>query len=144
MNNKQIEEIVDIMLDCDHSFDTCPHSEMGCMRCRAKVILERGFRKIDKGSVVISKEEYKIIDHNFKNLESICTSNEKLIEYWEEQTKIAEEKLTQARKQAVKEFIQAIKKDANITHYDDEVTTFAYVDIDDIYHIAIDKFGVEI
>lgn len=136
---KQIEEMARIIAFdlCDygkqHSYvygdkAKCYSSEnfSECIKIKNVVdkLYEQGYRKIDEGSVVFTQEEYLRMVVEERALD-----------------KASEEK---ARKQAVKEFIQAIKKDANITYHSDEVTTFAYVDIDDIRHIAIDKFGVEL
>ena len=43
----------------------------------AEMIYNAGYRKIPENAVVLTREEYEIIDHNIKHLETVCNNLEK-------------------------------------------------------------------
>lgn len=128
-DKKQIEELANKLYSLQDEYDMSNPYEV------AKAVLSLDYENIPEGSVVLTEERHTALKLIEKYHIKSCGKNSVVL---------TAEELEEARKQAVKEFIQAILKDTNISYYNDDVTTFSYVDIDDIYYIAIDKFGVEL
>lgn len=71
--NKQIEEMAKDIYEqksCDTSF------EENC-KLLAYDLVTLGYQKVEEDSVVLSREEYNLIDHNIKHLETVCNNLEK-------------------------------------------------------------------
>lgn len=65
---KQIEEMTNIIDDCTWVTDENYCESISCEYCHAKRLYDKGYRKIDKDSVVLSKEEYvKKICEEYEN-----------------------------------------------------------------------------
>lgn len=131
---KQIEEMAKVVsVNCGECY-TCEFNTMpNCIDYLvANELYNAGYRKIDKGSVVLTEEEYEALRLIEKYHIKSCGKNSVVL---------TTEELEEIRKQAVKELIQAITQDVGTIY---RTATSTYVDIDDIHHIAIDKFGVKL
>jgi hypothetical protein len=75
--NKQIEEIQGLLFcnKWEQPFTDCEEN-IKCIECIAKQIYNAGYRKIDKDSVVLSKEELNTIQANFFDSGIKCGSKE--------------------------------------------------------------------
>ena len=99
---KQIEELANLLY-CDR-FDTpftdC-EKDIKCMDCIEKKIINKGYQKVGKDSVVISKEEYEQLAIEYKRWEKLAI----------------EDMLTQERKETIKEFM--FKIESALGYYND-------------------------
>jgi hypothetical protein len=75
--------------------------------------MDEKIRKIPENAVVLTREEYNLIDHNIKHLESVCNAHEKTIAYWEDQTKVARQELFEERKETAEKFAERLKEKLN-------------------------------
>lgn len=100
-SEKQIEEMA---IDLEEEFVLCGTlSNCGtkkCSRCYAKYLYEQGYRKIPEGSVVLTKEEF----NEFR--QTIITQSQEYTKRCNEMN----DKIINARKQAVKEVIEKINE----------------------------------
>ncbi len=71
---KQIEEMEKTLYDYRFSYDDCI---AGSESNLAKHLIEKGWIKPTENAVVLTREEYDIIDHNIKHLETVCNNLEK-------------------------------------------------------------------
>lgn len=158
---KQIEEMVQSVCDCYlPALGVCCLDNKPCdRRCSfgssALLFYNAGYRKIDNGSVVLTEEEYGKLKAQVEDLtiynkaykfrkQELQKANEGLAKNIGELEIEADElrdKLTQARKQAVKEVIQAINKEYEL--FDDVGEIFFGSLRKDIKKIA-KEFGVEV
>lgn len=70
---KQIEEMAKAMQKC--------YEKNGLLNF--KWLAESAYKTFSENSVVLTSEEYKIIDHNIKHLECVCNAHEKTIDILE-------------------------------------------------------------
>ena len=96
---------------------------------------------IPKDSVVLSREEYNLIDHNIKHLETVCNAHEKEIAYWEEETKVARQEIDNAVKETAEKIYLQAKAIVDATKH--IVQGREYLHIDALKEI-IKSCGVEI
>lgn len=99
----------------------------------AMALISLGYQKC-KDKVVLSKEEYE----DLKYKESLLSKTALITK---EEFLMLHDNCKQARKQAVKEFIQALNKEYEL--FDDEDEIFFSCLREDIKKIAKEKFGVE-
>lgn len=96
---KQIEEMANDLKQIKFNMQGCfiPQYVGVHEDITARDLYELGYRKIPKGSVVLSNEEIEIQQENYLNG----------IKYWQDMA-------NKARKQAVKEFAEMVKNDIKI------------------------------
>ena len=116
---KQIEEIYNLLF-CDkweQPFMECPE-DIKCIECVAKTLYNAGYRKIDKDSVVLSKEEYeKLKKYEYKVQCGVCFTQKEWFDFINEdsnfrtslQIKAEEKGYEQAHKEMLKDCIESNK-----------------------------------
>lgn len=103
MKEKQIEEMAKVMCGGCHNGEEC-------MRClcadwyRAEMLYNAGYRKIDKGSVVLTEEEFNELR------QTIITQSQEYTKICNEINALWFEAWNKSRKQAVRELIEKINE----------------------------------
>lgn len=132
----QIEEMAKVL--CYDYGDLCSICTNKCNTdLIVNVLYNKGYRKIDKDSVVLTEEEYNIIDHNIKHLESVCNNIQ-------DYTKELEESLKQARRETAREIFEYLYMQFSADYllgFRNEYKDWRYADLIKRY---AKQYGVEV
>ena len=104
---KQIKlEIFGVLQDCDKKY--CDLYD--CYECCAEKLYNVGYRKIDKDSVVLSKEEYEnlVNSFNYVSRELITAERIQFKPYFIAEDRICELKVNQARKETAEKIVNRL------------------------------------
>ena len=118
---------------CDKGY--CPCDCKNCDNHKFAEEIIKDCLKIRENAVVLTREEYNIIDHNIKHLETVCNNLEK-------ERNLLEKELKQARKETAREIFSEIYKllflirkqdyEDSVPYYSESVEEFD----DKLYEIA--------